>query len=81
MADRCPCLVPGCRRTIARGTLREWLCPRHWSTVPADYRRAYKRAQRRQRLPVEAFDRLWSRCRRAALEAAQDDLFGPGAHG
>lgn len=79
MPERCRCLVPGCRRTTAVA-YSEHLCARHWSLVPKATRRAYNIAKRRQKASA-ALDRLWARCRRLALEAVADDLFGPGPGG
>lgn len=78
------CIVPFCKRTtsLARqnrgyqwGEITEWICGNHWRNVPAAYRRAYSRIGRRYRrspnnLIWRCWLRLWSRCKRAAIEAA-----------
>lgn len=69
MPDRVKCLVPHCRRTTPGGAIREWICPRHWSALPRDERRAYTRAKRRGKRLV-ALARLWRRLSRRAVEAA-----------
>lgn len=67
-----PCVVPGCHRSIGSMTFAkrfgaiaaaEWICSRHWSTIPPIKRKVYARVRRRERrfgfnLPASA--RLWS---------------------
>lgn len=78
MTTRIACCVPFCRRTCRndRGWA-EWICGNHWRLVPKQYRRAYQRFLRHRRKPprdtvltASAGDRLWSRVKRAAFEAA-----------
>lgn len=75
MADRVPCSVPGCRRTVAAAKgFDEWVCGKHWSTVPGSDRRLYTAAKRRWRRSPEKWGRvaarIWRRCRDAAIEIA-----------
>lgn len=74
IADRLPCVVPGCRRTTKAGRFDEWVCAKHWSAVPAADRRRYTAAKRRWRLDPEKWGRvaskIWDRCRDAAIEIA-----------
>ncbi len=81
--DRLPCCVPFCRRTIAAGRFREWLCPKHWRLV-SPTRKARKR--RTERLLAKARARAdrarielrwchhastaWERCKAEAIERA-----------
>lgn len=69
MSDRLKCLCPGCRRTTPAGRFPEWICARHWSALPKDHRRAYRRALRRGKDP-KALARLWRLLSRRAVEAA-----------
>jgi hypothetical protein len=48
MNDRCPCLVPGCKRTTKPGP-REWICDRHWQAIPKARRRVMSRIVRQYR--------------------------------
>lgn len=66
MTDRLSCLVPGCRRTCKPLPYREWICGKHWPLVPKQFRRAYAHAKRHHK-PDVVLDRIWARCRRAAI--------------
>ncbi len=67
MPDRVACCIPGCRRTRQNpGDIDEWICQRHWSPVPRQMRRAYASAKRRKK-PWAARNRIWLRCKRAAI--------------
>ena len=78
LTDRCPCLVPGCKRTTkAEPGLREWICPRHWQPLPKAMRRAYSRARRRTmtgKKDVATTHRIWRSLRRRAIHAALFDF-------
>lgn len=64
---RIPCSAPGCRRTCrANHDWQEWLCQKHWPLVPKRMRRAYAHARRRKK-PVAVLNRLWFRCKAAAI--------------
>jgi hypothetical protein len=55
MTARVPCCVPFCRRTTRRDDeTTEWLCGKHYQTVPKAWRRVRTRAKRRHRLAIEA---------------------------
>lgn len=70
MPDRIACCMPGCRRSCPnRLGWSEWICQRHWSAVPKDMRRAYAAVKRRRKSPA-AIDRIWRRCKSAALREA-----------
>ncbi|WP_146193166.1 hypothetical protein [Maritimibacter sp. 55A14] len=77
MTDRTPCVVPGCRRTVALKTLPpgddEWICARHWAAVPKRKRRIYFRARRRLRrgeIERKRADWAWNRLKKIAIEEA-----------
>ena len=85
MADRIPCCVPHCRRTIARERLAEgyddrthweWICSKHWTAIPRRRRLAYLRAKRQfftrpgSYWRAPALCRLWIRLKREAIERA-----------
>lgn len=74
MGNRLPCSVPGCRRTTKPGRFTEWICQKHWSSVPAADRRLWTAAKRRWRRHPEKWgrvaSRIWRRCRDAAIEIA-----------
>jgi hypothetical protein len=81
---RISCLVPFCRSTrgdckgdlLAEGL--EWICARHWALVPrrlklrrARLRRMERRATAARVDRIRAADqRIWRRCKVAAIEAA-----------
>ncbi len=75
---RLRCCVPFCRRTTPRAALEavwidpEWICADHWKSVPRQDRAIYARAKRKARrsgsLTTPALARLWSRCKRVAIE-------------
>lgn len=78
---RIACCVPGCRAT--RGDRKgdplsdgmEWICSRHWATVPTKLKRwraAAKRLKRRGQVDrAWRINRwLWRECKRAAIERA-----------
>jgi hypothetical protein len=80
-AERLRCLVPGCRRTVAppvvdtdAGGIRcgEVICAIHWKLVPTQFKAVYRRATRRLASDtgrqLGAWNRLWGRCRRSAIE-------------
>lgn len=69
MADRIPCVVPGCKRTHKPAEFSEWLCPKHWPMVPKRMRAAYSRAKRRRK-DWPLLNRLWRRCKMAAMREA-----------
>ena len=66
MSNRLACCIPGCRRTSAM-PYSEWICGKHWSLIPKARRRIYQRAKRLRKDP-RALYRLWSRCKRIAIE-------------
>jgi hypothetical protein len=77
--QRIGCIVPGCRRSTKVGDFDEWVCGRHWPTVPRQMRRLYAAAKRRARRSVGMPEtmrsalvaaRVWRRCRDAAIEIA-----------
>lgn len=75
--DRIPCSCPGCRRTVCACSLpdgnTEWICGPHWGAVPRRMRNTYTRVKRRWRAgraDVSAVDRIWARCKRAAIDEA-----------
>lgn len=50
MTDRTACLVPGCNCGTRQDVGREWICGRHWRTIPSavkrplfDTRRQYRK--------------------------------------
>lgn len=73
-AQRIGCAVPGCRRSTAAGVFDEWVCGKHWSTVPPADHRLYAAVKRRWRRHPEKWERvalrIWRRCRDAAIEIA-----------
>ena len=78
MTERVECCVPLCRRTIGK-PYDEWICAKHWPGVPKHMKAALRRAKARYRRAPSwdagaACDRLWKRCKRAAIERA----FGVG---
>lgn len=72
---RTKCLIGHCRRTRpTHPTEPEWLCPKHWGSLPRDMRRACSRAKRRGKSPA-VLARLWRLLtRRAVAEAWRDPL-------
>ncbi len=80
--DRLTCAVPGCRRSrgLRKGERafedwHEWVCGVHWAMVPKIFRRALARKRRITNRKeswndIRAFNRLWERCKRAAIERA-----------
>lgn len=72
MNEKTECAAFGCHRWTRRlGPGSEYICPAHWSMVPARLRRLYGRANRRaERAPtqrdVERVYRLWEKCRTSA---------------
>lgn len=74
MAERTPCCIPGCRRTCGE-TFIEWVCHRHWGTVPRKDRALYNKARRRyEKGGVHKHRRLvalmWMRCKTYAINEA-----------
>ena len=48
-ANRIPCCVPFCRRTVAREAITpntEFLCRRHWALVPKSLKRRKRQSER-----------------------------------
>lgn len=75
MTDRISCCVPFCRRTRANPGFTEWICGKHWTSLPKDRRRVYGRLKGRWRRfgGPEAQDRanrVWDRLKRQAIELA-----------
>lgn len=75
MAERLPCCVPFCRRTIKGGEFAEWICGEHWRLVRRDRRMVYARYRRLWRRSgktqyVGACNGTWSALKREAVEAA-----------
>jgi hypothetical protein len=78
MTDRMSCCVPFCRRTRKDdGRFSEWICPKHWKPVPTRLKALKKACDRRVRSTLglaheerERANRIWDRCKRAAIEAA-----------
>lgn len=74
--DRVQCCVIGCRRTTKAGQgYDEWICAKHWPTVPKALRARYARAKRlRRRRASKSMDRvvwqIWGRCKDAAFSEA-----------
>jgi len=72
-----PCAVPGCRRHETAGNgLRcrgEYLCVRHWRSIPAEVRRYLKRSRRLAKAEPWAdahrrdMARIWDQCKRIAI--------------
>jgi hypothetical protein len=78
--DRIPCLVPFCRRTAARERfpgVEEIICGKHWRTSAWRTRKLYYGVQRKlRRWPNDERLRrlewrLWERCKRQVLQAAE----------
>ena len=68
-ADRLPCCVPFCGRTIRRGPkapYAEWICAKHWALVDRALRRRRFAARRRGRLHLDRW--FWRECKRQAIE-------------
>ncbi len=86
MSERLRCLVPHCRRTrrfVGEGcyvqglfvAYTEWICQQHWTLVPTKLRALHTAAKRKLRRTETVFafrvgGRVWSRCKRAAIEGA-----------
>jgi len=78
VTDRLPCLVPGCRRTLAPAdpAHTEGLCAKHWPMADKRRRALLARVRRKARrlgwtpalIRLEA--RLWAICKAQAIERA-----------
>lgn len=84
MGERTPCQIFGCKRTIKRFALppqhEEWVCAKHWPTVPRRLRKLFFKAKRAtQKHPtrkhVARENRFWRRC----IAAAESEQFGIGS--
>lgn len=68
--DRKNCVVPGCRRTCPPDEYDEWICAKHWPLVPKAMRKRYLRYRRRALRDhrwVGVSNRMWARCKTAAI--------------
>ena len=85
MSDRLPCVVPGCKRTLARtayGVEPEddvCICSRHWRGVRPESKAVYRRLRRNARHAVDDLERdlfalrkarIWRALVRQAIEVA-----------
>lgn len=80
LADRVPCQVIGCGRTIAALKIKpdgEWICADHWALVDPAIKRLKLRAKRRaKRLGRWTYTNavlargIWARCKKQAIERA-----------
>jgi len=74
------CAVPFCNHTTKAdrkmGVWVEWVCGKHWRMVPRQMRRILTRLRKMQARSRDQFElqrrqqRIWRRCRRAAVERA-----------
>lgn len=66
MSERCPCIVPYCRRTTGRvSPAHEWICSDHWKPVS-------RHTKRRRALAKRLLKRATARATK--LEAQQGGL-------
>jgi hypothetical protein len=76
MTERLRCCVPFCNRSQKRGKHTEWICGKHWSVVPRNYRALYTKVKRRLKKNPDderrwnQADRVWEACKRKAIELA-----------
>lgn len=84
MTERTPCKIFGCKRTIKRFALppqhEEWVCPKHWPTVPRSLRKLFFKARRaasKNPTPKNILreNRWWRRC----VATAEAEQFGFGS--
>ena len=80
MTDRIRCCIIGCKRTrVNEKAFVEWICGKHWITIPKSYRRVWGRFNRQwrrfgpsrdsSRAPGgAAAERVWARMKRYANE-------------
>jgi len=73
--DRCPCVVPHCRRTSGKMITMAFVCGKHWRMVPKKHRLFQSKLKRKLARGYNAKTanqewRTWIRCARLAIKRA-----------
>jgi hypothetical protein len=67
---RIRCCVPFCKRSRENSVnWGEWICQKHWQSIPLIKRKAYKRRAKRDAIS-EPEARLWRRLKAIAIQRA-----------
>lgn len=72
------CIVPHCMRITSAVPGYEWICQRHWVSVPVRYRKVFFRIRRRiqradeinREILMRHYWLVWDNIKRRAIEAA-----------